>query len=335
MNLNRKPTPEEIAAFLVENDNFLIVTHQYPDGDAIGAVFSTLNFLRENGKSADVLLPDTVPDKYANWVTGGFRSEVSAYELTNYSACIMVDNPKLERAGVGSALRGVMQRIETINIDHHPDNEEFAAHNLVVPTAAASAEIMLTIFKACPGQYTISSQTASLLMLGMVMDTGGFRFDNTSPATLRHAAELIELGADYSEIVRSMFFSRPLRHLEFEAELLKNHLKRNRDGRYAWFFIPPELIEQYQINMRDTEGLIELLRSIDGTDIVAILQRRDEGIKFSLRSKDSRYPVGAIARSMNGGGHELAAGGMIKIASIESAEQTLMAKIDAVLSTRK
>lgn len=334
MGIGKKITQAEAAAFIVDHDNFLIVTHEHPDGDAIGSAFATFNFLRENGKSADVLLPEALPSKYEKWVNGGFRSEVSPYELTNYSACIMVDNPKIERAGVGIALRGVMQRIETINIDHHPDNEEFAAYNLVVPTAAASAEIMFTIFQACPEHYKISTQTASLLMLGMVMDTGGFRFDNTSPATLRYAAQLLELGVDYSKIVRSMFFSRPLRHLEFEAELLQHHLKRNHNGRYAWIFIPEELIEKYQINMRDTEGLIELLRSIEGTDIVALLQKRKSGIKFSLRSKDSRYLIGAVARSLNGGGHELAAGGMVKGVSLESAERTLMFKIDAVLNAK-
>jgi len=333
MYLNRKPTPAEVAAFLAAHDNFLIVTHEHPDGDAIGSVLGTLNFLRENGKSADALLPEDLPVKYANWIECGFRSEVSLYELADYSACIMVDNPKIERAGVGAALRGPIQGMEILNIDHHPDNEEFGRHNLVVPTAAACAEIMFTIFKEC-AEYNISSQTASLLMLGMVMDTGGFRFDNTSPATLRHAAELIELGADYPEIVRSMFFSRPLRFLEFEAELLQKHLKRNANGRYAWIFIPEELIEKYQINMRDTEGLIELLRSIDGTDVVALLQRRKAGIKFSLRSKKSKYKIGAVARSLNGGGHELAAGGMVKGVNLESAEQTLMVKIDAVLNAK-
>ncbi len=128
-----------------------------------------------------------------------------------------------------------------------------------------------------------------------------------------------------------MFFSRPLAHLQFEAELLQKHLKRNRDGRYAWIFIPDELIAKYQINMRDTEGLIELLRSIADTEVVALLQRREEGIKFSLRSKNSRYKVGEIARSLNGGGHELAAGGMVKVSNVALAEQTLLTKIDALL----
>lgn len=331
MSLNRIATSDAVAEFLIANDNFLIVTHENPDGDAIGSVFATLNFLRENGKGVEALLPSPLPDKYTNWVNGGFRSEVSDFELAGYSVCIMIDNPKIVRAGLNSALRKPIQGMDIINIDHHPDNEQFGRYNLVVPTAAASAEIMFTIFKEC-SDYTISNQVASLLMLGLVMDTGGFRFDNTQPATLRHAAELIELGADYPKIVRSMFFSRPLRHLEFEAELLQHHLKRNRDGRYAWIFIPDELIEQYQINMRDTEGLIELLRSIDGTDIVALLQRRKDGIKFSLRSKDSKYLIGGVARSLNGGGHELAAGGLIKGSSLDSAEKILLTKIDAVLN---
>ncbi|MFA7231445.1 MAG: bifunctional oligoribonuclease/PAP phosphatase NrnA [Victivallaceae bacterium] len=319
------------ADWLRQNDNFLIITHEHPDGDALGSIFGMLSMLRKNGKTADAFLPEPLPEKYLDFAPCDFRSELSRIELNSYNYCISLDNPKTTRAGMGANLAFNDIVLPVLNIDHHPDNSQFGKWNLVMPKAAATAEIIYSIFKEIP-EWQISPTTASLLMLGIVTDTGGFRFDNTSPDVLRKAAELLELNADYHKIVLNMFFSNPLIQQEFEAELMMHHLRLKCNGRFAWFFIPNELLKKYSIDMRNTEGLIEALRVIKGTEIVAIMQPREEGFKISLRSKNPKYSVGAIARQLNGGGHELAAGGLIKTTSRESAEKILLAHVEKVLN---
>ncbi len=330
MKMNSLPLTE-VAEIFRRYDNFLIVTHETPDGDALGSVFALLRLFHDNGKTAEVALLEQPPEKYLNFIPSNYRINITQSDLTNYDCCVILDVPNPNRLALGNHLRFTDLPVPAINIDHHPDNIFFAQWNLIEPGAAAAAEILFKIFKLMK-HWQFSPQTASLLMLGVVMDTGGFRFDNTSPDLLRIAAELLELDAAYHQIIREMFFANPLSQQQFEAELLLLHLRMELEGRFAWFFIPPELVQKYNVDMRNTEGLIESLRAIRGTEIVAVLQPRGNGFKVSLRSKDSRYPVGNIARKLNGGGHQLAAGCIIDASSRENAEKILLSYVKKVFN---
>jgi phosphoesterase RecJ-like protein len=323
-----------IAEFIAKTDNFLIITHENPDGDALGSTFAMLNMLHDCGKTAEALLPEALPEKYLDFIPCNYRTEVSIYDLSSYNCCIIVDNPNPARAGLGGKMSVSDITIPIINIDHHPDNMLYGKYNLVMPDAAAAAEILFMIFRQIP-RAKISPATATLLLLGIIMDTGGFRFDNTSARAMNSAADLIELKAAHHEIMKNMFFSKPLPQQKFESELFTRHLQIECGGKFAWFYIPEELISKYNIDMRNSEGLIEILRALKDTDIVAVMQRREDGFKISLRSKDHKYSVGKIARKLNGGGHELAAGCIIKASSLENAGKILLSHVERVLHEAK
>jgi phosphoesterase RecJ-like protein len=240
--------------------------------------------------------------------------------LSNYDIIICLDFSNPERFG-----KVDFSLYNSVNIDHHPDNNKFAKQNFVFPDAAATAEIIFKILK--DSNLRISQNTATLLLTGLIMDTGGFRFQNTSPAALRSGAELLEAGADYSEIINSMFFSKPANLAKMEAEIISYHLKTGCDGRFGWFYLSEDLLDSFDIDETDTEGLIDLIRSIKDFEIVAILRQKQGGYRISLRSKHSRYSVGKVARKLNGGGHELAAGGFIPSDTIEEAESILEKEI--------
>ena len=325
-----KTSPETAAELLRKYDNFLIVTHENPDGDALGSGFALLQYLRLCGKRVELLLPEEIPEKYTDFACSGCRNQISGLEWADFDFVIYLDTPLPKRAALaGLEFKNIP--LPSLNIDHHPDNVSFAKWNLVMPEAAATAEILFMIFKACDKEK-ITPEVAGLLLLGIVMDTGGFRFDNTSPGVMRHAAELLELKADYHNIINAMFFSTPPAQLQFQSELISKHLKRACDNRLAWFYVPPELVEKYNVNMRNTEGLIESLRAIRGAEIVVIMQKHDMGFKISMRSKNPKYSVGSIARKLNGGGHEMAAGGLIKASSLENAEKILITHVEGVLN---
>ena len=325
-----KINPKKAAELLRKYNNFLIVTHENPDGDALGSSFALLQYLRLTGKNVQLLLPEQVPEKYTHFVPAGNLTYATGLDWANFDFLIYIDTPMPQRAAL-SDLNFKNIPLPSLNIDHHPDNINYAQWNLVIPEAAAAAEIMFMIFKA-DTELKITPEIASLLMLGIVMDTGAFRFDNSSPQALRHAAELLELKADYHHIINEMFFSVPLSQLQFQAELVSNHLRKACLGKLAWFFVPPSLIEKYDVNMRNTEGLIESLRVICGTEIVVIMQKHKMGYKISMRSKNPKYSVGSIARKLNGGGHEMAAGGLIKTSSLESAEKILITHAEGVFN---
>lgn len=316
----------EIAGIIAERDNYLIITHQGPDGDAIGSTLGMLSALRENGKKADAFFHEQLPENYRGLSKLEFLTDNIPY-LDQYDNILCLDFSNQKRFGDVD-----LAAYNTINIDHHPDNSRYARENFVYPRAAATAEILFNIIKAIP-DWKISPETASLLMTGIIMDTGGFRFDNTSPAILKCAAELLELGADYSNIIKLMFFSKPANFAKMEADILLHHLETACNNQYAWFFLSDELLSSYEIKEKDSEGLIDLIRAIKGFEIVAIFKKKDEGFRFSLRSKNKKYSVGQIARKLNGGGHELAAGGMIQTNSIDEAERIMLEHVKEVLKS--
>ncbi len=310
------------AEFIRTHDDFLLVTHERPDGDAIGSIFGLLNFLYDNGKRAEAVLPEPLPDKYLPFVSSNYRTGITKLEFAMYQSCLVLDTPSPARAGIGNGLKFEHVGIPLILLDHHPDNQEYGLINVVAPQVSATAELLYMLAGYLPG-WKISQKTATLFFMGMVMDTGGFRFDNTTPETLRNAAGLLDLKADLHQVMLEMFFSKPLALQQFESELFTNHLRTDCGGRFAWICIPDDLIRKYHIDMRNSEGLIEILRSIRDADIVALLQHSDDGCKVSMRSKNPRYSVGQIARQLNGGGHELAAGGKIKNRNFEAAVKIL------------
>ena len=132
-------------------------------------------------------------------------------------------------------------------------------------------------------------------------------------------------------MVNAAYYSKPLRQQRFEVELLETQERVALDGRYIYAYIPDELFRKYDFDMRDGEGLIELLREVAGTKIVALFYRKGDSFKVSLRSKDQRYPVGPLARALGGGGHDMAAGITLTGMNHEEVEALLLEKAAALL----
>jgi phosphoesterase RecJ-like protein len=320
----------DIVEILSSRDNFIITTHANPDGDALGSSSGLMNLLRENGKKADLLLPEPLPEAYKNLVPEDYKKELSEEALNSYSCCLCIDVSIDNRIAFGGEMTLKNLKIPLINIDHHPDNNLFGTENLVMPETAASAEIIYKIAKEIP-EWKISSQSATLLLLGIVMDTGCFRFDNTSPEIFKTAADLLSLGADHHEIIRKMYFSKPLSYMRFNADLVLNDLKTEFNGAYAQLYLEDETLLKYGVNIKDIEGLIDSARMIDTVKIAAIIYKKGDGFKISLRSKQKDISVGEIAREFDGGGHEMAAGGFIKAKTLEEAEKLLLEKVEKKL----
>lgn len=322
----------ELGKFIRENDNFLLLTHEKPDGDALGSLFGLFTILRENGKKADAFLPEQTPMRYSSFVPDGVIIG-TAPKLNSYSWILCLDTATSDRIGIDKAEKEKIQSYPVVNIDHHPDNKLFGKMNFINSESAATAEILFRSVND-GAKLRISQNAATNLLIGIVMDTGGFRFDNTKPSTFNAASELLALGADYPRIINTMFFSQPLSFIRMEAELVLKHMKIDCAGRYAWAYLSDEMLKAYGVEKKDTEMLIDALRQIDGVEIAVIFYRKDDGFKISMRSKNKKYSVAKIARSLNGGGHELAAGAFIKTDSISEAENALLSHVSEMLGVK-
>ena len=316
-----------LSEMLVEGNDFLLLTHVNPDGDAIGTTLGLAHILKDNGKRVTAYLHSTLPEAYETFA-GNIQTIIGDLPpLHSFATIVCLDFSSPNRFGDLP-----FHELPSINIDHHVDNQNFCKDNFVFPAAAATAEI---IFHAARGvrHWRISPNAATLLLLGLIMDTGRFQFHNTTPAALRAAAELIELGANHAEIITAMFLSKPLNMAKMEAEIICDHLKTAHNGRFAWFHLQDDTISQFKVNPNETEHLIDRIREIKGFEIVAIIRDTEEKGKFrvSLRSRNPNTPVGPVARRLGGGGHDLAAGCSINAETIETAEQKLLAEIAQAL----
>lgn len=312
----------------------LLVTHVRPDGDALGSLCGLLLILRENGFDATALLLDKTPDYYQTFLpeNGLLHVEPSAEELRKYDLLIVLDSATRDRVNA-EFFKTPGELPESIAIDHHPDNPGYCDLNHLVPTASATAEILYTLAETAG--WKIPAEAATHLLIGILTDTGTFRFTNTSPRTLRAAAALMDAGGEYTRIMNTCFFSKSESMALFEAELLCSGMKKACGGRFMYAYFSPELLAKYQIALRNTEQVIEVLRSISGPVIVAVIRLENGAFKCSLRSKEKQYSVGRIARSLGGGGHEMASGCTITAPSFEEAEAILVNHVEMELNEKQ
>ena len=318
--------PENLVSALLAGEKFLIFTHLRPDGDAIGSAFGMRSFLNDIGKKADVVLPADPPARYLKFGLECLRSADPA----NYDTVIALDCAARDRIADGGAMALLTSEERFFNLDHHfTNNVQASVWNYVDSKASSASEIAAKI--ALSSGRKMSPHTARFFLAGMMTDTGGFKFSNTTGDVLRTAALLLDHGANLEELVNILFFSKPENQLRFESELISKQIRRNCSGRFAYAFIPQEMLDKYDFSLKEDEGLIDLLREIDGVVIAMLVHRQSDGFKVSLRSKDPRYPVAPVAAAFGGGGHLMAAGATLKCDSFEEVEKLLLEKIAKVL----
>ena len=300
----------------------LVVTHEWPDGDAVGSACGLCTLLRDNGFRAEFFLAEQMPDCYRPFLPYPPATFTAEEINTKFSLVLNVDASTVKRMQLGPAQFASVQ-IPVVTFDHHPDDELFGTLTCLDPEASSTAELIYH-FAAAQG-WTISPLAATFLLLGITTDTGCFRFTNTRAASHRAAAALLELGADHDRIINEVYLSKPLNMVRFESELFSG-IRTAFDGKFAWISIPRELLEKYDVNLRNTEQLIELVRGIQGVVIAALVKpTSNPGIfRVSMRSKDPDLSVGRIARGLKGGGHEMAAGCSVFAKNQEEACEVLL-----------
>ncbi len=297
----------------------LVAAHIKPDGDAVGASAGFARMCRDNGLEAVLLLPDPPSEHYLPFLAGlDVRTRMERAEAETFDCLVLFDCARPDRAALGPDLELGTLKLDLVNVDHHMDSTVETPFRWVAPFAAAAA---MACELGLRKNWKISPEAATLLLLGLITDTGSFRFGNTTPEALRTAATLLECGGNLEAVVNAAFFSKSRNRQAFEADMLSCALHEAADGRYLYAALPDEMFARHNFDMRDGDTLIELLREVQGVTIAALLYRRDGKTKVSLRSKDTAYPVGPLARKWGGGGHEMAAGITLDLPLAEAAKQ--------------
>lgn len=327
------PTNEDkVLDALLSANNVIIFTHARPDGDALGSSFGLRDFLRSCNIKADVMLTETPPSRYIPLCDNPIR-KLDKESLAEYDLVVTCDCANHERLACDSKITiDDLRQKKFVNIDHHHNNNIAGNIELLKVDSSSNckivAELLLSTGKELP------QSTLNWLLLGMMTDTGSFRFSNTCGDTLRTAAILLDKGAQLEKIVNQIYLSKPYNQLLFETELVDTRLHLFCNKRFAIASIPQELMDKYNFKIKEDEGLIDILRGIDTVVISALVTRVHGGYKVSLRSKDSNYPVRPIAQIWNGGGHDLASGTTMpaeEFNSFDEVEAKLTEVVDSIL----
>jgi phosphoesterase RecJ-like protein len=298
------PDWDGAVAALKGASDVTVACHVNPDGDALGSLLAASLGLRKLGKKTYPTWgtdPLSVPVQYD--FLPGIDTLVQAADAPVASVFLALDCGAADRLG---ELETTMSKSPcVINVDHHPGNDDFGHLNVVVTGASSTAELVTRLLQ--DAGVEIDRQIASCLYTGIVTDTGRFQYSNSSPDTLRLAADLLSHGVPASDIAVDVFESAPFGYLKLLGRVLERAQLLEKE-RFVYSWVTRADLEETGVSIEETDQLIELIRSTRAAEVAAMFKEQSDGrFRVSLRSKGPRS-VGAIARARGGGGHELAAG---------------------------
>ncbi|MEG2087741.1 MAG: DHH family phosphoesterase [Angelakisella sp.] len=322
-------TIAEAATLLLSQDLFTILCHRSPDGDTLGSAYALHYALQQLGKQsaihcADPVPPDMVPFLGDGTFFAGNQLPEGHQLLGDNRFCVAVDVADSQLLGTLS--QRYQNRVGLV-IDHHPSNLQYGKATCLLPTAAATAEVMTALIEAMG--VTPDRRMASCLYLGLATDTGCFRYSNTTAATLRAAARVLELGADNDEINRVMFETKTPGRVALETAVMQQ-LEYFCDQRCAIISVPFALLEKYHISDSELDGLSALPRQIAGVEIgITIREQANHLCRVSVRT-ERRVDAAALCATFGGGGH-LRAGGCTVQGDIPTAKKLLLTQAEKLL----
>ena len=311
---------KEAGTLLQEAQNIVITAHVNPDGDAIGSSLGVMHYLRDLGKQVRVVIDDDIPRNFAFLNACDIIEKPTVAETGEKEPIdlLLILDTSIDR--IGDVMEAFLPT-RILNIDHHVTNALACPAVYLDADSAATAEIIYQLLQEMDAKIT--KDIAMAVYTGLATDTGFFRFPNTTPFTMRAAADLLERGAEpgiISEAVEAKPFARVV-GMAKAVEATELFF----DGRIAGIFLDQHSTEA----LDSTEGLIDALRVIEGTDVSLLLKWKEENVfRVSMRSKKTN--VSKVAASFSGGGHERAAGCTLKM-SFSEAKRTILEALEKAM----
>jgi phosphoesterase RecJ-like protein len=297
----------DVADAIRANDRFLLVTHENPDGDALGSISGMKLALDAFGKESVMYLSGdlALPQEYSFMDLGELRRGLP--DDASERPLLALDCANASRTGLPPELLAAAPLV--IDVDHHHDNSRFGDVNLIVPDASSTGEIVRDLLRELG--IGLTPQIAEALYVALVTDTGRFQYANTTPKSLRLAAELVEAGVDVHRVFQGIYESVEFAKLKLLAKALER-AELYEGGRLVVSHLLRDDFNQLGVGEEYAEGIIDYLRAVDGTEMAATIREPpeppDADRRISMRAASDELDVSAIARKRGGGGHRQAAG---------------------------
>ena len=306
---------KDLKSLLASPKKIVIVPHKNPDGDAIGSTVALCNFLKSKQHDAVVIAPNDYPE-FLKWVPG--QEDVLIFEKNTEKATQLISDAEViftldfnhfSRTGM---MEEVLAKTETtyVMIDHHQQPDDYAKFTYSDVSCSSTCEMVYNFIEMLDETDKISPEIASALYLGIMTDTGSFRFSSTTSKTHRVIANLIDKGAKNANIHQDTFDNSSYERMQLLGVAL-NNMKVFSEYKTAYITLSQEELDKHNFKKGDTEGFVNYSLGIKGIIFAAIFieNKADKIIKISLRSKGD-FDVNQFARKhFEGGGHINAAGG--------------------------
>ena len=301
-------TTSEVAAVadaIRSHDRFLLVTHENPDGDALGSILALKLALDQLGKDSVMYLygDAPLPVEYAFMPLDELRRRLP----DDWRERVLIAVDCANETRIGPEPEPLDGAPLVLDIDHHHDNTRFGQINLIVPNASSTGEVLRDVFAELGVELT--PEIAEALYIAVVTDTGRFQYSNTTAKSLRLAAELVEAGADVHAIFRRVYETVQFAKLKLLARALER-AQIYDGGRLVVSYLRRSDFTDIGAAEAYSEGIIDYLRAVEGADMAALIREPRDGParRISLRASNDELDVSAIARKWGGGGHRQAAG---------------------------
>jgi len=295
---------QEAAQFMRQGDRYLVISHVSPDGDTTSSALAVALMLEQLGKSCVIVNEGETPQKFDFLPQFQRIVNVSQDQVNEtFDYCIAVDAADSSRMGDVRHLFAAEAKL--LNIDHHPTNDRFGALNVIRTDAAATAEMIYDLLEA--GNFQLTESIATCIYTGLLTDTGGFRYSNTTPRVMEIASTMLRYGVKPGEIAERCLEAITKEHVQLLRRALQS-LRITHRGLVAALTITYEDLQETRATSEDAGGIVNYGRNIEGVEVgILITEVEPDLVKVSFRSRRD-VNVAEIAKHLGGGGHARAAG---------------------------
>jgi phosphoesterase RecJ-like protein len=315
---------KRILNIIKSHNKFIISAHVDLEGDALGAELALARLLEKIGKKAFIINADKTPRIY-NFLPGINSIINSQVKIPSYDVFISLDCCNKRR--LGKVLELINKDKIIINIDHHKSNDKFGDVNWIAPGASSVSEMIYQIYKKL--NLKIDRASALLLYVGILTDTGSFRYSNTNSNTHRIVADLLSRNLSVNKIYQNIYESNPLAEMKIVASIL-NSFRTERKSGVAWVEIKSNIRKKLDTKVDITDNIFNFLRSIEGIEVAIIFKEISPNqTKVNFRSKN-KIDVARFASNFGGGGHYNASGCLIS-KGLRSAERLILSRLKRLL----
>jgi len=329
---------ERIVDIINGGKKFIITTHLFSEGDAIGSELALKRFLCGLNKDTIIVNNEALPSVYRCFDPDKdvkfLKSKGVNINLDDFDAIFIVDVADWSQLGDFADMIKA-SRITKICIDHHPTNSGFTDINVIDKDASSAGELIFDLITYMHGEITL--EVATPLYLSIATDTGWFKFSNTSPKALKVCSDLIKAGVKSEIIYEKLYQNKHLSYLKL-LNLTLGTLRSECNGQLVWAKMTREMIKSSGVEFVDTDVIIDLIRAVNEVEVVVIFRELGERkTKVSFRSKHT-VDVSKLASDFGGGGHVRAAGASLDepidtvIGNVVTAAKELMEETSTCIS---